>query len=93
MILEPLESVNSQLVFFMVDRYLHDSDRYNRICGKYYLWKLSRELRTVQSCEQVPYTYKHDKKLSLGQGFAARIGNSCQQHCSALLHLIQHNIL
>ena len=35
MILEPLESVNSQLVFFMIDRYLHDSDRYNRICGMY----------------------------------------------------------
>lgn len=35
MILEPLESLNSQLFFFMIDRYLRDSDRYNRICGEF----------------------------------------------------------
>lgn len=34
MILEPLESLNSQLFFFMISRYLHDSDRYSRICGE-----------------------------------------------------------
>ena len=34
MILEPLESLNSQLFFFMIARYLRDADRHNRICGE-----------------------------------------------------------
>lgn len=40
MVLEPLESLNSQLFFFMVDRYVCDSDRHNRICGMNILKKI-----------------------------------------------------
>ncbi|CAB3978235.1 AT-rich interactive domain-containing 2, partial [Paramuricea clavata] len=40
MILEPLESLNSQLFFFMIARYLRDADRHNRICGMNILKKV-----------------------------------------------------